>query len=213
MGTQTLWLLKCTALKWKGLFLASVLFHSALAHLGISVIAVVFFFWTWLPDFFMSIFTSYFPKCPPPHLFKSLIEQAPVCRRKRWNDFEHYRFFILNHTKRGGLVQSLSRVEHLIILALRLIGVRLNLFQVPDIINLIPGITRHLKLLSPGKADNTDYSSIAFLVLSFCLFLSCAHKPITHIWTDVLCMVKRRFAVSCRVRTKQLYGGRLFLGF
>lgn len=41
-GTQALWLLKCTALKWKGLFLALVLFHSAPAHLGVSVIAVFF---------------------------------------------------------------------------------------------------------------------------------------------------------------------------
>lgn len=40
-GTQALWLLKCTALKWKGLFLASALFPSASAHLGVSVIAVV----------------------------------------------------------------------------------------------------------------------------------------------------------------------------
>lgn len=41
-ATRALWLLKCTALKWKGLFLASVLFHSAPAHLGVSVIAAVF---------------------------------------------------------------------------------------------------------------------------------------------------------------------------
>lgn len=94
--------------------------------------------------------------------------------RNRWNDFEHYRFLILNHTKQGGLIQSL-RVEHLIILALRLIGVRLNLFQVPDIISLIPGITRHLKLLSSGKADHPDYSPIAFLLPSFSVFFSLSH--------------------------------------
>lgn len=37
--------------------------------------------------------------------------------RKRWSDFEHYRFLILNPPKQGGLIQSLCRVEHLIILA------------------------------------------------------------------------------------------------
>lgn len=40
-GTQALWLLKCTALKWKGLFLTQVLFHSAPVHIK-AVIAVVF---------------------------------------------------------------------------------------------------------------------------------------------------------------------------
>lgn len=63
-GTQALWLLKCTALKWKGLFLAWVLFHSALAHLGLSVIAV--FFLDAAFTFLMPAFTS------PPELFPHL---------------------------------------------------------------------------------------------------------------------------------------------
>lgn len=79
-----------------------------------------------------------------------------------------------------GRTRSLCRVEHLIIWASRLIGVGLNLFQVPDIISLIPGITRHLKPLSPGKADHTDYSPITFLLLSlyvhFSFFHSLFHK-------------------------------------
>lgn len=73
-----------------------------------------------------------------------------------------------------------GRVKHLITLALGLIGVRLNLFQVLDIISLIPGITRHLKLLSSGKADHTDYSPIIFLVLFLLLsvFLSRTHPHV-----------------------------------
>lgn len=98
--------------------------------------------------------------------------------RKRWSDFEHFWFLILNPPKQGGLFQSLCRVEHLIILAWRVIGVALNLFQVPDIIRLIPGITRHLKLLSSGKADHTDYSPITFLLL----FLTHPHT-LTHTHT------------------------------
>lgn len=46
--------------------------------------------------------------------------------------------------------------------AARLIGVRLNLFQVADIISLIPGVTRRLKPLSAAKADQplvTSYIS------------------------------------------------------
>lgn len=122
-------------------------------------------------------------------------------------------FFILNPPEQGGLIQSLCRVEHLIILAWRLIGVKLNLFQVPDIISLIPGITRHLKLLSSGKADHTDYSPITFLLLSFlCPSLTHTHIHTTHIWTDVLSVVRGRFALSYRVRTRQLWSSRSIFG-
>lgn len=87
----------------------------------------------------------------------------------------------------------------MIILALTLIGVTLNLFQVPDIISLIPGITRHLKLLSSGKADHTDFSAVTFLFLS-----------LTLMWTDVPRVVRGRFAGSYRVRTKQLQSTSIF---
>lgn len=48
---------------------------------------------------------------------------------------------------------SLGASAELIAPAARLIGVRLNLFQVADIISLIPGITRRLKPPSSAKAD------------------------------------------------------------
>lgn len=58
---------------------------------------------------------------------------------------------------------SLSVSAELMVLARRLIGVRLNLFQVADIIRLTPGITRRLKLLYSAKADQPLLtSSISF---------------------------------------------------
>lgn len=48
---------------------------------------------------------------------------------------------------------SLGVSAELIARAERLIGVRLNLFQVADIISLIPGVTRRLKPPSSAKAD------------------------------------------------------------
>lgn len=181
-GTQALWLLKCTALKWKGLFLARVLFHSAPpAHLGLSVIAVAFL--DTASTFSMPIFTS--ASNPFPHLFKSLIELVcAFASRKRWKDSsQRYRFLIWDHPKQERLIQSLCRVQHLIILALRLIGVRLDLSQVPDIISLMPGITRHLKLLSSGKADRT--------LITHPLHFLCYPPSLTH--TLIMCM--NRFAL------------------
>lgn len=65
-GTQALWLLKCTAFKWKGLFLARVLFHSAPPHLGVSLIAVVF----WMRPHSVYIYLR--SQSLPPPLFKNL---------------------------------------------------------------------------------------------------------------------------------------------
>lgn len=145
----------------------------------------------------------YLPQLPPP----------PSCLNHE-SSTERYRVLILNRPELKGLIQCLRRVKHLIILALRLIGIRLNLFQVPDIISLIPGITRHLKQLSSGKADHTDYSPITFLSPALCPFpfisLCFTHTHIILIWTDALCMVRGRFAVSYRVRTKPLWSMSIF---
>lgn len=116
---------------------------------------------------------------------------------------------ILNHPKLEGLALSLCRVEHLIILAWRLIGVGLDLLQVPDNIRLMPGITRHLKQLSLGKADHTDCSTIIFLLLSLPI-LTVSHTCRVLTGTDVLCMVRGRFAVSYRVKTKHLWNVSIF---
>lgn len=81
-GTQALWLLKCTAFKWKGLFLARVLFHSALPHLGVSLIAVVF----WMRPHSVYIYLR--SQSPPPPLFKTWIEHSCTCKHE-----EDYYYF------------------------------------------------------------------------------------------------------------------------
>lgn len=98
-GTQALWLLKCTALKWKGLFLASVLFHSAPAHLGVNVICRssfghghhIFYVYIYLA-FLVCFFLFLFPVKSLNWIILELRKHACMSR-KRWRDFAQHRFF------------------------------------------------------------------------------------------------------------------------
>lgn len=96
------------------------------------------------------LYLSLLPSC---HfdLFKACLANTYVLLQQKWRRRALNSPFKPHHslTKESSLGVSAEPIA----LAGRLIGVRLNLFQVADIISLIPGITRRLKPPSSAKAD------------------------------------------------------------
>lgn len=109
----------------------------------------------------------------------------------------HYKFLILNPSKTGR-----TRLVSLQSWTFDHFGLKINWCNTQSVsgARYYQPDTRH------HKASKAAFLGQSWSHWLFTHYVSFALFPThTHIWTDVLCMVRGRFALSYRVRTKQLW--------